>query len=186
MTSTSATRPEATGPGALSPSVLVAYGSNRGGTAGIAEIVAGALRDRGFDVDLRDARTVGSAEGYDAVVLGGAIYTGRWHPDARAFARRHAAVLRHRPLWLFSSGPLDDTADAYDLPTVRQAGEVAASLHAIGHRTFGGRLVDHPRGLVARAVARSHAGDFRTTERIVAWADEIADELRRREAHAGA
>ncbi|PZR53208.1 flavodoxin [Xylanimonas oleitrophica] len=160
--------------------VLVAFGSTRGGTAGIAQVVAATLREEGFDVDLRDAGQVVSAEGYDAVVLGGAVYTGRWHRDARAFARRHASVLRHRPLWMFSSGPLDTTADDHDLPTVRQAGEIAAALRAVGHRTFGGRLSPNPPGVIAKAVARSHSGDFRNTAQIAAWAREIAAELRGR------
>ncbi|WP_425955499.1 flavodoxin domain-containing protein [Xylanimonas sp. McL0601] len=159
--------------------VLVVFGSTRGGTAGIAETIATTLRAEGMEADLRNAGKTTSAEGYDAVVLGGAIYMGRWHHDARAFAHRHAAVLRHRPLWLFSSGPLDDTADSHDLPTVRQCGQIAASLHAVEHRTFGGRLTEHPQGAVAKAMARTHSGDYRNTDLIAAWAHEIAATLRR-------
>jgi menaquinone-dependent protoporphyrinogen oxidase len=158
--------------------VLVVFGSTHGGTAGIAETIAATLRADGLDADLRDAGKAPSAEGYDAVILGGAIYAGRWHRDARAFARRNAAVLRHRPLWLFSSGPLDDSADTEDLPAVRQCAKIAASLHAVEHRTFGGRLAENPQGAFAKALARTQSGDFRNMDRVAAWAHEIAATLR--------
>jgi menaquinone-dependent protoporphyrinogen oxidase len=66
--------------------VLVAYGSKRGGTAEIAEWIGDELRDAGLMVD--PARTVRKLI-YDVVVLGGALYMGRWHRDGqvRAAAR---------------------------------------------------------------------------------------------------
>ena len=69
------------------PNVLVAYGTKNGSTASIAKIVGEELRDQGASVDVRDAATVRSLEGYDAVVIGGALYTGRWHRAARRFVR---------------------------------------------------------------------------------------------------
>ncbi len=53
---------------------------------------------------------VTDVESYDAVVVGGGLYAGRWHKDARRFVRRHGRVLAGRPLWFFSSGPLDASA----------------------------------------------------------------------------
>ncbi len=38
---------------ALTDRVLVAYGSERGGTAGIAEVIGATLREDGLDVDVR-------------------------------------------------------------------------------------------------------------------------------------
>jgi menaquinone-dependent protoporphyrinogen oxidase len=34
---------------------------------------------------VRPAHEVAGAGGYDAVVLGGALYMGRWHADAKRF-----------------------------------------------------------------------------------------------------
>ena len=84
--------------------VLVTYGSRMGGTAGIAELVGGALRDAGLEADVRPAPEVSGLDPYGAVVVGGALYTGRWHRDARRFVKRHTAALQERPVWLFSSG----------------------------------------------------------------------------------
>ena len=44
------------------------------------------------------------------------------------------------PVWLFSSGPLDDSAAEGDIPAVPQVQQVAKEIRARGHRTFGGRL----------------------------------------------
>jgi menaquinone-dependent protoporphyrinogen oxidase len=160
------------------PKVLVAYGTKNGSTAGIADLIALALHTEGLRADVRPARQVRDTTGYDAVVLGGALYAGRWHADARRFARRHAATLRDRPVWLFSSGPLDDSADRADLPPVPHAGRAARQLGARGHVTFGGRLTDQAKGFVARSMVRNgHGGDFRNPARIATWAREIAAQL---------
>src|SRR6266536_3613757 len=108
--------------------VLVAYGSKGGGTAGIAETLGAALREDGLSVDVRPAAEVRDVSGYDAVVLGGAVYAARWHPEARKFARRHGRALRGRPVWLFSSGPLDRSAEAGEIAPVRSAAQAAEQL----------------------------------------------------------
>jgi menaquinone-dependent protoporphyrinogen oxidase len=160
------------------PNVLVAYGTKNGSTASIAKIVGEELRDQGASVDVRDAVTVRSLEGYDAVVIGGALYTGRWHRAARRFVRRQSAALRQRPVWLFSSGPLDDSADRSDIPPVGQVAAAVAKINARGHATFGGRLTESAPGFIARAMVRNgHGGDFRNPERIKIWAKQIAQEL---------
>jgi menaquinone-dependent protoporphyrinogen oxidase len=158
--------------------VLVAYGTRNGGTAGIANIIATALADAGMVADARPANWVTDVSRYDAVVLGGAIYTGRWHPDARAFAHRHGTALAGRPVWVFSSGPLDTSADTKQIPPVAQAAQAVRTLHARGHVTFGGRLDQFAEGFIARAMVRGgHGGDFRNDERIRDWSRGIAAEL---------
>jgi menaquinone-dependent protoporphyrinogen oxidase len=161
------------------PNVLVAYGTKNGSTAGIAKIIGDELRDQGASVDVLDAATVRSLDGYDAVVIGGALYTGRWHRAARRFVRRQSAALRQRPVWLFSSGPLDDSADRSDIPPVAQVAAAVEVTGARGHATFGGCLTEAASGFVARAMVRNgRGGDFRNPEHIKAWAKQIAHELR--------
>lgn len=158
--------------------ILVTYGGKSGATAEIAEMIGAALRADGTDADVRAARAVRTVDGYDGVVLGAALYANRWHRAARGFARRHRAVLHGRPVWLFSSGPLDASADERDIPPVPTAARAMRVLGAVRHVTFGGRLDEHARGLVARAMVRGgHAGDFRNRDRIAAFAHEISAEL---------
>ena len=87
--------------------VLVTWGSRHGGTEGIARTLADAMRDANVDVELRAAREVDTLAGYDAAIIGGALYANRWHRDARRLVTRHLAALQRIPVWLFSSGPLD-------------------------------------------------------------------------------
>jgi menaquinone-dependent protoporphyrinogen oxidase len=156
--------------------VLVAYGSRMGGTRGIAELVGDALTDAGFQVDVRPAPEVSGLDPYDAVVIGGALYTGHWHRQARRFIKRHTGVLRERPVWVFSSGPLNGSA-AEEIPPVPQVQELLDRIGTRGHITFGGRLPADAKGFPASAMAKTHAGDWRDPERIQGWAAEVAMDL---------
>ncbi len=159
--------------------VLVAYGSRRGGTAEIAIWIGAELRKAGLNADVRSAVAVHDLSAYHAVVLGGALYGGRWHRDARRFARRQRRALRDRPVWLFSSGPLDRSAETARIPPVRGVRVAARRLGARGHMTFGGRLAEDARGLVASRMASRLAGDYRDRRQVQEWARGIAAELRR-------
>jgi menaquinone-dependent protoporphyrinogen oxidase len=135
--------------------VLVTFGSARGGTEGLAEMVAAGLREDGLAVDVLPASEVRNLAGYDAVIVGGALYAFRWHRDARRFAKRHAAELRQRPTYFFSSGPLDDSAARGDIPPVKGARALMERTGARGHVTFGGRLSPDATGFPASAMAKT-------------------------------
>jgi menaquinone-dependent protoporphyrinogen oxidase len=157
--------------------VLVTYGSKMGGTAGIAEVVGDELRREGLEVDVLPAHLVRTAEGYDGFVVGGALYASRWHRDARRFVRRYARHLRAHPTWLFSSGPLDDSATEHDLPPTILVHHLGNLIGARGHLTFGGRLPADATGFPATSMAKEHAGDWRDLERARVWAVGIARSL---------
>ncbi len=157
--------------------VLVAHGSKRGGTAGIAEVIGAALVDAGQDAEVRRAADVGSLRGYDAAIIGGSLYVMRWHPAAHRLVRRQERALRTMPVWLFSSGPLDDSASRLDLPPVGQVRRLMERIEARGHRTFGGRLPADATGFPAAAMARDASGDWRDLRQIRAWAAAVATEL---------
>lgn len=87
--------------------ILVAVASKHGSTREIAQVIADELRTAHLAVDLQDAGAVGDIAGYDAVILGSAVYMGSWLPDAHSeLAQRHHAALATLPVWVFSSGPL--------------------------------------------------------------------------------
>jgi len=157
--------------------VLVTFGSKMGGTAGIAYVVGGVLADAGLDVTVAPADAAPSPAAFDAVIVGGAIYASRWHPDARRFVARHAAELATRPVWFFSSGPLDDDATEREIPPPHH---VAVWIRRIGvrdHITFGGRLLPEARGSVAHELAKHAAGDWRDMGQVRCWARGIAQRL---------
>ncbi|MBO1334413.1 flavodoxin domain-containing protein [Streptomyces sp. VRA16 Mangrove soil] len=161
------------------PRVLVAYGSKYGSTAEIADRIGDVLSKSGCATAVCPAReAVQDVSAYDAVVLGGALYAGHWHRDARRFARRARRALGSRPVWLFSSGPLDPSAAERDIPPVPGVRRIADRLDANGHITFGGRLDEHARGRMARMLVDSgKGGDFRDIAQITGWAERIAREL---------
>jgi hypothetical protein len=78
--------------------VLVAYGTTGGGTGEIAEWVAEELRAAGLTVRLMPAAEVADVTGYDALILGSALYGYGWHLDVRRFAlvaAEHVDALLH-------------------------------------------------------------------------------------------
>jgi len=156
--------------------VLVAFATKLGSNAEIAEAIAATLCEAGHDAVALPARAVTNRLECDAVVLGSALYAAQWRKDAHRFIARHRGELAGRPLWLFSSGPLDAKLAAQDLPPAVDVIAVTAGLRARGHRTFGGRLAaDAP---VDPQILATHAiGDFRDWEAIRAWALGIASEL---------
>jgi menaquinone-dependent protoporphyrinogen oxidase len=142
--------------------VLVAYGSKAGGTRGIAETIGDELRRHALDVDVVSVGDVRDPSAYDALVVGGALYMGRWHRGATHFLRKHATIVRQRPTWAFSSGPLDDSATRTNIPPTAQLQKLLDKVSARGHATFGGP---------------EHAGDRRDAAQIRGWASSIAAAL---------
>ncbi|MEU4659159.1 flavodoxin domain-containing protein [Streptomyces sp. NPDC023723] len=158
--------------------VLVAYGTTNGSTAQIAETVAETLSAHGVTAEARSARSVPDVTPYDAVIVGGGLYANRWHKDARRFVRRQRDALAARPVWLFSSGPLDSSAAERDIPPVPGVRRAMTDVHAKEHVTFGGCLEEGARGLTARLILRNRkGGDFRDFPAIQAWAAGLAKEI---------
>lgn len=157
--------------------VLVAFGSKRGGTAGLAEMIKDALCDHGHIVTVSPAKDVRDLDGIDAVIVAGALYANRWHRDARRFVKRNRDGLGRVPVWLVSSGPLDDSAEQHDIPPTRQVEKLAALVGARGHQTFGGRLTPDAKGFPASAMAKNKSGDWRDSAHVGRWAATVAGEL---------
>jgi menaquinone-dependent protoporphyrinogen oxidase len=171
--------------------VLVAFSSRHGATQGIAERIASTLSAAGHDAAAIPLRDVGDLDGYDAFVVGSAVYMFHWLKEATKFVRHNRTLLGERPVWLFSSGPLGTEAtDAKgrDLLETSEAKEVAGFLETVrprGHAMFyGAYSPGAPAGLGERFVAMMPAardampkGDFRDWEAIEAWAASIAADL---------
>ena len=160
--------------------VLVAYASKHGATAEIADAIAERLRAAGHDVEAHPAQDVTTVDGFDAVVLGSAVYAGSWRKEAVELAERHGDQFARVPLWLFSSGPLgEDVDDNEEQP--KQLPSLRESLAPRDHRVFFGALDLSELGFGERMVVKAvkaPQGDFRNWDEIHGWADAIAEELR--------
>ena|SRR5690349_12595605 len=162
--------------------ILVSAASRHGSTAEVATRLAELLRaglPGAVVVDVIPAGDVGETASYDAVILGSAVYLGRWLEDARKLARRIAAD-PPRLVWLFSVGPIGDPPKPNEEPA--EVGEIVRSTHARGHRLFAGRLNRHRLGFGEKAVVmalRVADGDFRDYAVIDTWGTQLAADLSR-------
>jgi menaquinone-dependent protoporphyrinogen oxidase len=158
--------------------ILVSAASKHGATSGIAEAIAHEFNALGLDCMLRAPEAAGDAASYDAFVLGSAIYMGRWQDSARAFLDANAEVLKKRPVWIFSSGPLGDNENVGIDP--RELEHLIESVQPREHRLFAGKLDRSTLGRGERLISRvvkAPEGDYRDWEAIRAWAREIASSL---------
>jgi menaquinone-dependent protoporphyrinogen oxidase len=171
-------------------STLVVYASKHGATQGIAERIASKLGEAGQEAEARPVEAVDNLTGYDAFVVGSAVYAAHWQKEASAFVQRNRTVLASKPVWLFSSGPLGTEltdAKGWDLQVAAEPEEIAEFQGAIGpkdHRVFFGALDPGKLGFSERAIRKLPAartmlpeGDFRDWTEIDAWASAIADHL---------
>jgi menaquinone-dependent protoporphyrinogen oxidase len=165
------------------PQVLVSAASGHGSTTDIARLIGQTLFNDHCGVDIAAPAAVDSIEDYDAVILGSAVYAGRWLAPARDFAIRFREPLSALPVWLFSSGPVGASSrklvqsmeqDPADVTRIQQAIPVR------GHRMFAGKLNPRALSIAQRAsllVFRGMSGDFRDWADIKQWADGIAADL---------
>ena len=176
--------------------VLVAYASKAGSTRGIAEFIGEKLRARGLEADVMDATSVRDAAGYDAFVVGSAVYMFHWMKEAKQFLSRNQKALSGRPVWLISSGPVGTSrtdAKGRDLLDVSVSGpkeidelrrQVSPRDHGVFFGVLDGSKLTGTTGFMYRMVRRSESaresmpeGDFRDWKLIEAWADGISDAL---------
>lgn len=170
--------------------ILVAYASQHGATAEIAERIAKVLTSAGHRSDLLGLPARVDVSGYEAFVVGSAVYMGHWRKEAMAFAREHWVALSEHPLWVFSSGPLGVRAadvkgrDLREVSLPKEAAALDEMVHPRAHRVFFGALDPHKLTPAQRTLRRFPSGrslmvegDFRDWAEVESWAKEIAGEL---------
>jgi menaquinone-dependent protoporphyrinogen oxidase len=153
-------------------SILVAYATKNGSTKAVAEAIAAELLGVGATVDVRPARAAREpVTGRDLVILGGAIYSGRWHRDARRFLKQHRKDLAGVPIAVFGMGPREHRPESWQRSRAQLDHALAKQpwLTPAAVAVFGG--VDPP---ARRDRARR---DLRDWTAIRSWAREVADHI---------
>jgi len=164
--------------------VLVAYASKHHSTAEIAEAIAAELRIQGLDADCTDV-SADTVTGYDAVILGSAVYAGRWLKDAHRFLKHHRDDLVRIPFWIFSSGPVgenveEDLAENSSWLEPHKVLDLAESIGLRGHTVFAGRMPTDPHGFIEKSMVKrtpEELRDARDWDAIRRWADDVAAAL---------
>ena len=158
---------------------LVVHSSKHGGTRGIAERIATTLRGQGLEVDVRSVHDGPDPAGYTAVVLGSAVYYGKWMKEALSFVSTHQGTLTTIPVWLFSSGPTG-TEMKPEHTSLKDAEHVRIAVGAREHRVFFGSIDPEELSFRERLIVRgvkAPSGDFRDWDQIERWAKDIAQDL---------
>ncbi len=168
--------------------ILVTYASKYGATQEIAERIGEVLRQAGLQVDILPVASIRNLVAYEAVILGSAVYIGKWHKEAETFLRTNEKILAERPAWLFSSGPTGEgnaveLVEGWRLPDALKP--VADRIHPRDIAVFHGYInldkVNFIEKWAVKSLVKKPFGDFRDWNSIVAWATGIADVLKHAE-----
>ncbi|MGD0166700.1 MAG: flavodoxin domain-containing protein [Gaiellaceae bacterium] len=149
--------------------VLVTYATKRGSTREVAADIARVIRQSGFEVEILPAREVERLDRYRAVVIGGALYMGRWHKDARKLLERRRGELASLPVAVFAMGPKNTEPEELERAAAQleRALRTAPEVKPVSTAVFGG----------VYSVGKKHAFDARDWNAIQAWGEEVAAKL---------
>jgi len=166
----------------VSSSILVAYATRYGSTQEVAEAIGETLREYGLTVDLQRVRDVRTLEGYNAIVLGAALYMYRWHKDARRFLSRHRKALSELPVAVFALGPVKSPHDEEEWRGSRAQLDKELAEHAwldpVAVEILGGKFDPATLRFPLNIFAGSEpASDIRDWAAIRAWASDLASKL---------
>ncbi len=164
--------------------ILVTYATKYGATAEIAEKIGQVLRELGLRADVLPADRVTDLSAYKAVVLGSAVYMGRWRKGAIKFLNANEKALAERPVWLFSTGPTGEgdsveLLKGWRLPKALQP--IADRIQTRDIAVFHGMLNTEKMNRIERGMSKkvkAPPGDFRDWDAITAWATAIAAALK--------
>lgn len=163
--------------------VLVATASRHGSTREVGAAVVRVLREQGLNATQRDAESLLSEldsdpfalSGFQAVVIGSAVYTGTWLTPATRLMKV-AQRSDVGPVFGFSVGIKDITVTPLDAPWTRpiRAGEPLVPV------VFGGRLEMSVLSMRERsllAVVRAKEGSYTQWDMVEAWSRIVARQL---------
>ena len=146
--------------------------------------IAQTLSTAGISAEAQDVSTVTEPTRFHSIVVGSAVYAGRWLREAAQFLENNEAALVSRPVWLFSSGPTghgDPSAllDGWRFPTNLE--ELSERIRPRDTALFHGAIDLTTLGFGERLMIKAikgATGDFRDWEMIDHWASTIASEVK--------
>jgi len=165
--------------------ILIAYASKYGATEEIAVKIGQVLRQAGLQADVLPVDGIRDLTPYRAIILGSALYVGKWHKGAAAFLQANEKALADRPVWLFSSGPTGEgdpveLVEGKRLPAALQsvADRIQPRDIAVFHGYINPDRVNWIEKWAIKRLVKKPFGDFRDWDAIVSWSTKIADALK--------
>ncbi len=172
----------------MNTKLLVTYASKYGATREIAERVGHVLRQAGLEVDTLPIANVRDLAAYQGVILGSAVYVGKWMKSACEFMKKYEMDLAKLPVWIFSSGPTGEGDPVALLGGWRFPADQKPIIDHIQPRDI---VVFHGNISLARVnfiektavqALKKPFGDFRNWSAVTSWATAIAESLKVAEA----
>jgi menaquinone-dependent protoporphyrinogen oxidase len=161
--------------------ILVAYASRKGSTAGIAQAIGKELTIEGYTVDVTEMKSVTSLAGYNAVVIGAPVYTGKVTGDVAAFVSPNKDELSRVPVAGFVTGIAPVYPKTGDVKGFTDQLVTALSpVRPVAVTMFAGTLDAGKMNLVERSLTtlmKVPTGDFRDWDAIAAWAKTLAGKM---------
>ena len=169
----------------MDTNILVTYASKYGATQEIAEKIGEVLRQAGLQADVFPVDGIRDLNPYKAVILGSAVYIGKWHKGAGEFLKANEKILADRPVWLFSSGPSGEgdpvgLVEGWRLPAALQpvVDRIQPRDIAVFHGYINPDKVNFIEKWAIANIVKKPFGDFRDWDMIAAWAATIAGALK--------
>ncbi len=171
--------PEGRCEGKMQKKVLVTYASKYGSTGGVADAIGKELCSKDAAADVVLIKNAGNVGSYQGVVIGSAIYMGKWMSEAVEFVKENREILRQVPVAYFLvcmtlSQPTEQNrakALSYMDPILKAVPEIKP----VGIGTFAGALDYSNLSWLNKKVLKSKGtpeGDFRDWNAIRTWARE--------------
>ena len=168
--------------------VLVAYETAHGSTRETAETIADVLRERGAECDVVRCREAESIDGYDAYIVGSAIWALNWLRPARQLVLGNTDTLATAPVAYFctsASGGRESGRAEVEEKVIPRLRDLAVEVTPVAIGNFGGVInyeaYNLPIRLVMKAILKAKGEptsgyhDMRDWEQIRAWASEVYD-----------
>ncbi len=169
----------------MSKKILVTYASKYGATREIAEKIGAVLGQAGLQADVLPVDGVRDMAPYQAIVLGSAVYIGKWQKEAEKFLQANEKTLAERPVWLFSSGPSGEgdpikLVEGWRLPAALQP--VVDRIRPRDVTVFHGNIdlnkINVMEKFAVKNIVKKPFGDYRDWDMIATWASTIAAALK--------
>jgi len=167
--------------------MLVTYASRTGSTAETAGEIARILSEDGTRVDLLPVDDVTDLSPYQAVVVGSAIQSQMWLPEAVRFVRKYRAGLKQKPFAMFSlcMTLAMKNGEKYRPDILAWLAPVRSLVKPVSEGLFAGvlkirripSLSDRLKFRMSVLFGVWKEGDHRDLEAIRSWAEELRDTL---------
>jgi menaquinone-dependent protoporphyrinogen oxidase len=171
--------PEGRCGGKMQKKVLVTYASKYGSTGGVADAIGKELCSRNVATDVVLIENASNVSSYQGVIIGSAIYRGKWMSEAADFVMKNKDILRQVPVAYFL------VCMTLSRPTEKNPAEVLSYMDPIlkavpevkpvGIGTFAGAMDYNNLSWLNKKILKSKGtpeGDFRDWNAIRTWARE--------------